>query len=62
MSGMGLLIRDTEDVQRVPYQQYLKDYIKGSEDFMNGVRRGLRDRRQGRVKPWSKIRSELAIG
>ncbi len=60
MSGADLLLREAL-ITNVPYPQYLAEYIRASDDFVSGIRRGLSDRRRGRVKPWSSIKESLCI-
>ena len=39
----------------------LANYIKGDRHFIDGIRRGVTACREGRMKPWSEIKKELAI-
>ena len=62
MSGLELLMPDRGKVHGVTFHEHVSSYIRGSHDFMGGIRRGLADCREGRIKPWSKIKKELGIG
>ncbi len=45
-----------------PISRSLATAVKGTPDLMSGIRRGLADRKAGRVRPWKEIRQELKLG
>lgn len=61
MGGAEILM-ERKGIRDVPFNEYLLEYIKASDDFMDGVRRGLSDRKHGRVQPWLEVQRELGLG
>lgn len=37
-------------------------YVKSDTNFMDGIRAGVRDCKEGRLKSWAQIKKELRIG
>lgn len=35
---------------------------KEAEDFLTGIKRGVKDVKEGKVQPWSKVKKELELG
>ena len=46
----------------VPFGEYIARYLRDDDEFMAGVRRGLKERREGRLIPWSEVKRELGLG
>jgi hypothetical protein len=40
----------------------LADELRNDKEFMDGVRRGLQDYHEGKVRLWSEVRKELGLG
>lgn len=55
----GARYEQDENLRKLPFQEYVRRYIIGQPDFMAGVRRGLDDRRDGKVEPWPKVKGEF---
>lgn len=51
----------TERPTSVPFGEYMARYLRDDDDFMAGVRRGLKAVREGKVRPWAEIRKELGL-
>ena len=47
---------------RVPLNDHIAEYIKADQEFMEGIRRGAKDCKAGRVQLWSEVKKELNIG
>ncbi|KKN65868.1 hypothetical protein LCGC14_0476850 [marine sediment metagenome] len=62
MGGVDLLVRPRSNRYKASLNDCLADHIKSDSDFIDGIRRGLKDCKEGRVKPWSQIKQELGIG
>jgi len=62
VSAVDLLVRKQPDRYNLSINDCLANHIKSDSDFMDGIRRGLKDCKEGRVRPWSQIKKELGIG
>ena len=62
MGSVELLERQVSSRHNMSLNDCLADYIKSDSDFVDGIRRGLRDCKEGRLKPWPQIKKELGIG
>lgn len=62
MGAIELMVRQQSDRHNITLNDCLANYIKSDSDFMDGIRRGLKACKEGRVKPWSQIKRELGIG
>ena len=45
----------------VSLNDHIADYIKADQEFMEGIRRGAKDCKAGRVQLWSEVKKELHI-
>lgn len=61
MSGAELLLVRKPTFE-LSFHDYLAEYIKADTDFMDGIRRGVADCKEGRVTPWVEVKKELGIG
>jgi len=50
-----------DDLLSFPFNEYLAVYIRHDTEFMAGIRRGLKDLKEGKIQPWSEIRKELGL-
>jgi len=47
--------------EEVSLNDHIADYIKADQEFMDGIRRGAKACREGRVQLWSEVKKELNI-
>ena len=47
--------------EEVSLNDHLAEYIKADQEFMEGIRKGVKDCRAGRVQLWSEVKKELNI-
>lgn len=59
MGGIELLEREEIYTYDIPVNEYIVHYIKNNKDLMLGIRRGVSDLKNGKVRPWSEIKKEL---
>lgn len=45
----------------VSLNDHIAEYIKADQEFMDGIRRGVKDCIEGRVQLWSEVKKELNI-
>jgi len=50
-----------DDLLSLPFNKYLAVYIRHDAEFMAGIRRGMKDLKEGKIQPWSEIRKELGL-
>lgn len=62
MGSVELLERQVSSRRNVSLNDCLADHINSDSGFVDGIRRGVRDCKEGRLKPWSQIKKELGIG
>ena len=36
-------------------------YMRADRDFVDGIRKGVKDCKEGRVRPWSEIKKEMNL-
>lgn len=46
---------------RVSLNDHIAEYIKADQEFMEGIRKGAKDCKAGRVQLWSEVKKELNI-
>ena len=61
MGSVGLLERQIIG-KRTSLNDCLSGYIKSDDNFMDGIRAGVRDCKEGKLKPWAQVKKELRIG
>jgi len=47
--------------EHVTLNDHIAEYIKADREFMEGIRRGVKDYKAGRVQLWSEVKKELGI-
>ncbi len=47
--------------EEVSLNDHIADYIKADEEFMDGMRRGVKACEEGRVRLWSEIKKESGL-
>ena len=52
---------DFQSLLEMPFNEYLAFYIRHDDEFMAGIRRGMKAVREGKIRPWSEIRAELGL-
>lgn len=62
MGSVELLERRVSSRRSVSLNDCLADHICSDSDFVDGIRRGVRDCKEGRLRPWSQIKEEVGIG
>ncbi|MBA7711709.1 hypothetical protein ES703_120675 [subsurface metagenome] len=50
-----------ERKNHVSLNDHIAEYIKADKEFMDGIRRGVKDCKAGRVQLWSEVKKELHI-
>ncbi len=60
MSG-AMLLDPRERAHSQSFDRYITEYMIRDDEFMDGVRRGIVDWREGRVTPWKELRSRLGL-
>lgn len=62
MGGAAIMTSSLEHTTQVPFNRYVADYAINNKQLVEGIRRGLAARREGKVKPWAEIKERLGIG
>lgn len=39
--------------------EHLANYVKSDDEFMEGIMRGVRDCKEGRIRPWSEVKKRI---
>ena len=50
-----------DDLLSLPFNEYMAIYIRHDAEFMAGIRRGLKELKEGKIRPWEEIRRELGL-
>lgn len=61
MGGAEILDRKTRDTKNVPFDDYIRGYIRDNSEELDAIHRGLSDIKAGRIRPWDDIKNELGL-
>lgn len=62
MSGIKIVERYNISSLRTPLDAYMVNSYMESLGLIEGIRRGMEERRRGKVKAWREIKEKLGLG
>jgi hypothetical protein len=50
-----------ENHVHVSLNDHIATYMHNDDEFMDGIKKGVKDCKLGRVKPWKQVKEELGL-